>query len=192
MQKLPLPTQGEAQGGAEALVEQEGAEVRVMQLPSLQVVSEHKGPPEGGWAFHVSPCSRYLVHLTPNPIITTGKGGAAVGKRCQCRCGLLPASPSPRVWHRAWVFFSPLAGTFAFYRADQSKVTSYPILHTEHPITTNKPIKYPMAGQASEEVQSGLFTICKVAQLPICKQGHPYDRYFTNLAWDSSEQFLYR
>ena len=88
------------------------------------------------------------------------------------------------------VFFSPTGRFFAFYRIDQSRVESYPIVRIKKDNAHYDPIKYPMAGRESQRVTIGIYDT-EQRQLRYLKTGAPEDRYFTNLAWDPDEQLLY-
>lgn len=88
------------------------------------------------------------------------------------------------------VFFSPSGRYFAFYRIDQSEVTSYPIVRIQDPVAKHDPIKYPMVGQASQRVTIGIYDT-HTAKTSYLMTGAPEDRYFTNLSWTPDEKHLY-
>lgn len=88
------------------------------------------------------------------------------------------------------LFFSPSGRYLAFYRIDQSKVADYPIVRMDTPIAKYDPIKYPMAGQASQEVTIGIYDT-RDESISYLNTGAPKDRYFTNIAWSPDEKSLY-
>lgn len=88
------------------------------------------------------------------------------------------------------VFFSPSGRYVAFYRIDQSNVSPYPIVRMEDPIAKHSPIKYPMAGRASQHVTIGIYDTA-TGKTTYLETGAPEDRYFTNLSWTPDEKYLY-
>ncbi len=93
--------------------------------------------------------------------------------------------------------FGITSGTFwgqngkvlAFYQKDESEVADYPILD----ITTTPgelvKIKYPMAGQTSEQAFVGVFDVASGKSLRLKVPG-PRDQYLTNLAVSPDEKFV--
>ena len=81
------------------------------------------------------------------------------------------------------IFFAPDSSKVAFYRKDESKVTSFPLLDITTRTGSLKEIKYPMAGMDSENVQVGVynFMTCKSVYLQVDDFG--YDQYLTNISW---------
>lgn len=86
----------------------------------------------------------------------------------------------------------------AFYRMDQSMVSSYPQVYVtpdfkdgESRIATMDPDKYPMAGETSHKVSVGIYNVAKKSTVYL-NTGDPTDRYFTNIAWsnDGKQIFL--
>lgn len=88
------------------------------------------------------------------------------------------------------VFFSPSGRYFAFYRIDQSEIEDYPIVRIHRPMATPDPMKYPMAGQASQKTTVGIYDTTD-GTITYLETGEPTDRYFTNLAWTPDEKSLY-
>lgn len=54
-------------------------------------------------------------------------------------------------------FWAPQGNLLAFYRMDESMVTDYPLVDTEHRVPEVKAIKYPMAGMESHQVTIGIY-----------------------------------
>ena len=55
------------------------------------------------------------------------------------------------------IFWAPDGKKMAFYRKDESEVTSFPLLDIESRTGTLREIKYPMAGMKSEQVSLGIY-----------------------------------
>ena len=87
-------------------------------------------------------------------------------------------------------FWSPKGNLLAFYRMDQTNVTSYPILEIGDKPATSRLIKYPMAGDSSHYVTIGVFNPEKKTTVYL-KTGTPSDQYLTNVAWSPDEKIIY-
>ena len=57
------------------------------------------------------------------------------------------------------IFWAPDSSKVAFYKKDESKVSSFPLLDITTRTGTLKEIKYPMAGMDSEEVGIGVYNL---------------------------------
>ena len=81
------------------------------------------------------------------------------------------------------IFWAPDSSKVAYYRKDESRVTSFPLLDITTRTGTLNEIKYPMAGMDSENVELGVFNFltCKSVYLKADEFG--YDRYLTNISW---------
>lgn len=81
------------------------------------------------------------------------------------------------------IFWSPDGNRFAFYRKDESKVSTFPLLDITTRTGSLREIKYPMAGMDSENVQLGIYDIRsgKITYAKVDDFG--YDRYLTNISW---------
>jgi len=86
----------------------------------------------------------------------------------------------------------------AFYRMDQSMVSSYPQVNVtpdfkdgESRCATMIPDKYPMSGETSHKVSVGIYNVAKKTTVYL-NTGDPTNRYFTNIAWsnDGKQIFL--
>lgn len=91
-------------------------------------------------------------------------------------------------------FWSPNGQKLAFYRMDQTRVSSYPQVCIDGGETTRcaqlVPDKYPMAGETSHAVTIGIYDVIKQTTVYLdC--GNPTDRYFTNIAWSPNGRILY-
>ena len=88
-------------------------------------------------------------------------------------------------------FWSPDRSKIAFYRKDESNVTSFPLLDITTRTGTLKEIRYPMAGMGSEVIQLGVFDIAseKVTYMKVNDFGE--DRYLTNITWSPDGSKIY-
>ncbi len=89
-------------------------------------------------------------------------------------------------------FWSPDSTKLAFYRKDESKVTSFPLLDITTRTGSLKEIKYPMAGMDSENVQLGVFDLGSGETVYVKAAEFGYDQYLTNISWspDGSKIFI--
>ena len=88
------------------------------------------------------------------------------------------------------IFFSPKSQKIAFYRKDERSVAKYPLVNTTTRIASVKDIRYPMAGEKSEEVTLHVYDIASGKTIELKKQGAAED-YLTAVTWDPSEKYLY-
>ena len=89
------------------------------------------------------------------------------------------------------IFWSPDSTRIAFYRKDESKVTSFPLLDITTRTGSLKDIKYPMAGMDSENVRLGIYDIASGKTVYAKADDFGYDRYLTNITWAPEGDKLY-
>lgn len=89
-------------------------------------------------------------------------------------------------------FWSPSRDKLAFYRMDESKVTTFPLLDITSRTGSLVEIKYPMAGMGSENVQLGVYDLATAETIYVKADEFGYDRYLTNITWspDGSKIFI--
>ncbi|MDD4847729.1 MAG: DPP IV N-terminal domain-containing protein [Bacteroidales bacterium] len=87
-------------------------------------------------------------------------------------------------------FFSPKGTKLAFYKMDESMVAEYPIVSIEERIATEKPIRYPMAGEKSHEVKIGIYDFKTEKTVFLKPIGDP-EQYLTNISWNPNENYIY-
>ena len=80
-------------------------------------------------------------------------------------------------------YWSPDSTKLAFYRKDESRVTSFPLLDITTRTGSLKEIKYPMAGMDSENVQLGVYDLASGKTVYVKADEFGYDRYLTNISW---------
>ncbi|MEO9258169.1 MAG: DPP IV N-terminal domain-containing protein [Crocinitomicaceae bacterium] len=85
------------------------------------------------------------------------------------------------------IFWSPKGNLLAFYQKDETNVADYPLLNID--VTPGKAmmIKYPMAGQKSEQAKVGIYNIATKQTVYISSTGNIED-YLTNLSWTPDEK----
>ncbi|MBK8225992.1 MAG: DPP IV N-terminal domain-containing protein [Flavobacteriales bacterium] len=87
------------------------------------------------------------------------------------------------------LFWAPKGGKLAFYRMDESMVSTYMLEDIGTKPSTFEPIRYPMAGQASHHVTIGVHDM-NTGSTVFLKTGEPLDQYLTNISWEPDEQHL--
>lgn len=87
-------------------------------------------------------------------------------------------------------FWSPSGTALAFYRMDESMVTTYPLVNIDARCAELVPHKYPMAGMASHHVTVGIFYPA-TGKTVWLKTGLPKEKYLTNISWSPDGQSLY-
>jgi len=89
------------------------------------------------------------------------------------------------------IFISPDSTKIAFYRKDESKVTSFPLLDITTRTGSLREIKYPMNGMASEVVSLGVFDIAEGTTVWMDVTDFDDDRYLTNITWGPDNATIY-
>ena len=87
-------------------------------------------------------------------------------------------------------FWSPKGNLLAFYRMDESMVTTYPLVDINARVGELTPVRYPMAGMTSHKVTVGIYEVA-TGKIIYLDAGDPTDRYFTNISWAPDEESLY-
>ena len=90
------------------------------------------------------------------------------------------------------IFMSPNKDKVAFYRKDESAVSSFPLLDINTRTGSLKEIKYPMAGMASEIISLGVYDITSGQTIYLKVDDFDEERYLTNITWspDSKNIFI--
>jgi len=88
------------------------------------------------------------------------------------------------------IFWSPANNFIAYYRKDETMVSDYPVLNLNTRPATVKMIKYPMAGQTSQQVTLGIYSL-RTKKTVFLKTGKPKDHYLTCVTWGPEEKFIY-
>lgn len=88
------------------------------------------------------------------------------------------------------IFWSPNASYLAFYQKDETQVADYPLLDITKTPGQLVPIKYPMAGQASEKVRVGIYNLATGTTVFIRPRSGASDDYLTNVSWTPDGQYV--
>ncbi len=86
-------------------------------------------------------------------------------------------------------FWSPAGNKLAFYRMDETMVTTYMLEDIGTKPSTFDKIRYPMAGQASHHVTIGVHDLA-TGNTVFLKTGTPADQYLTNISWEADERHV--
>ena len=89
------------------------------------------------------------------------------------------------------IFTSPDSSKVAFYRKDESLVSSFPLLDITTRTGSLKEIKYPMAGMASEKISLGVYDIATKSTIYIKVDDFGDDRYLTNITWSPDSRHIF-
>jgi dipeptidyl-peptidase-4 len=87
------------------------------------------------------------------------------------------------------LFWSPNGEHLAFYQKDESAVHDYPLLDITQTPGALQSIKYPMAGQSSEQPKLGVYHIRTKSTVFISPKGAK-DDYLTNVAFTPDNQYI--
>lgn len=89
------------------------------------------------------------------------------------------------------IFWSPDGKRIAFYRKDESLVSSFPLLDIGSRTGTLREIKYPMAGMASENVRLGIYDLASATTSYVAADDFGYDQYLTNVTWSPDSRHIF-
>jgi len=87
-------------------------------------------------------------------------------------------------------FWSPKGSKLAFYRTDHSLVSDYPLADYAQTPAAYRPLKYPMAGQASHTASVGVYDMVTTRTVYL-QTGKPADQYLTNICWHPDGNRIY-
>ena len=89
------------------------------------------------------------------------------------------------------IFWSPKGEHLAFYRKDESKVTSFPLVDINTRVGDLREIKYPMCGMDSEVVSLGVYNLVSGNTTWIKPNDFGNDQYLTNISWGAEGKYIY-
>ncbi len=87
------------------------------------------------------------------------------------------------------IFWSPNGAFLAFYQKDETNVHNYPLLDINTTPGTLTSIKYPMAGQKSEEPKLGIYNLNTKTTVYISPKGAK-DDYLTNVCFTPDNKYV--
>lgn len=88
------------------------------------------------------------------------------------------------------IYWSPNGNLLGFYQKDETQVADYPLLDITTTPGSLRSIKYPMAGQTSEQAKVGVFNLA-TNSVVFLETGLPLDHYLTNLTWSPDEKYIF-
>ena len=88
------------------------------------------------------------------------------------------------------IFWSESGKRVAFYRKDETLVTSFPLLDITTRTGSLFEIKYPMAGMSSENVQLGVYDVASNSTVYVKADDFGYDQYLTNITWSPDDRHI--
>ncbi len=86
-------------------------------------------------------------------------------------------------------YWSPSGQLLAFYRMDESMVTEYPIYILDSMPAQVRNIRYPMAGDKSHHVTTGVYNTTTGATVWL-QTGEPAEQYLTNVSWSPDDRYV--
>ena len=89
------------------------------------------------------------------------------------------------------IFWSPKGNKLAFYRKDESAVSTFPLVDISTRTGTLKEIKYPMAGMDSEHISLGVYDLKSKKTIWVKADDFSAERYLTNISWDLAGKYIY-
>lgn len=88
------------------------------------------------------------------------------------------------------MFWSPKSNYLAYYYRNETMVAEYPLVNPFARIAEAAMIRYPMAGETSEQVLVKIYSVATGKTVTVATSGAP-DQFLTNIAWDPTEEYLY-
>ena len=89
------------------------------------------------------------------------------------------------------IFVSPDSSKVAFYRKDESQVSTFPLLDITTRTGTLKEIKYPMAGMSSERISLGVYDLAGKGIVYMDVTDFSNERYLTNITWSPDSRNIF-
>lgn len=89
------------------------------------------------------------------------------------------------------IFWSPDGKKLAFYRKDESQVSTFPLLDITTRTGSLKEIKYPMAGMKSEQISLGVYDLASQKTVFMDVNDFGREQYLTNITWSPASDKIY-
>ena len=89
------------------------------------------------------------------------------------------------------IFWSGSGNRLAFYRKDETKVGTFPLLDITTRTGSLFEIKYPMAGMDSENVQVGIYDMASGSTVYVKADDFGREQYLTNITWSPDDRYLF-
>jgi dipeptidyl-peptidase 4 len=88
------------------------------------------------------------------------------------------------------MWWSADSNKLLYYRKDETMVANYPLVQWDSRIAETKNIKYPMAGEKSEEVTLVVYNVATGNKVSL-KTGEPKEQYLTCVTWSPDSKHVY-
>lgn len=159
--------------------------------PANRVVAEYQLPAQGA-SFDFCPANGYLAFTEGNNLRILSPENQISRVTDETAEGIVSGQA---VHQREFgitkgTFWSPKGSALAFYRMDESMVTTYPLVNVDARCAELVPHKYPMAGMKSHEVKIGVYEVA-TGRTVWLETGLPKEKYLTNIAWSPDEKSIY-
>ncbi|MDR1886874.1 MAG: S9 family peptidase [Prevotellaceae bacterium] len=89
------------------------------------------------------------------------------------------------------IFWSPNGKKLAFFRKDETRVSTFPLLDITTRTGSVTEIKYPMAGMNSEQITLGVYDIATKQTCFLEVTDFDNERYLTNITWSPQSDMIY-
>ncbi len=89
------------------------------------------------------------------------------------------------------IFWSPDGKKLAFYRKDESQVSTFPLLDITTRTGSLREIKYPMTGMPSEQISVGVYDLASQRTVFLDVTDFGREQYLTNVTWDPASEMIY-
>ena len=88
------------------------------------------------------------------------------------------------------MWWNETGSKLAYYRKDETMVADYPLTNWNEREATTKNIKYPMAGNTSEQVTLVVFDVLTQKKVTI-QTGEPKEQYLTMVSWEPTGKYIF-
>ncbi|MDE5421879.1 S9 family peptidase [Ancylomarina sp. DW003] len=134
-----------------------------------------------------------LAYTKANNLYFVGKGGKEIAVSKEEDKNIVSGQSVSRSEYGidGGIFWSPEGKSLAFYRKDESKVTSYPLVDINTRVGDLREEKYPMAGMTSEIVSVGVYNLKTAKTIWVKADDFDEERYLTNVSWGAMGEYLY-
>lgn len=158
-------------------------------------VSRHIALPDGAASVDFAPGRAKAAFTLGQNLYWTAGGADAQGYNAVTADsvdGIVNGQPAHR--HEFGIskgtFWAPDGVSLAYYRVDESMVTTYPLVDITQRVGTAENLRYPMAGMASHHATVVVHNTATGASVAL-KTGLPADQYLTNIAWSPDSKSIY-
>ncbi|MGD2035087.1 MAG: DPP IV N-terminal domain-containing protein [Bacteroidales bacterium] len=155
-------------------------------------IAVHFDLPAGADNLALAPNAEYLCYTSDNNVWIQDRYGV----KWQVTFDSLAGITNGEVVYRnefgmeRGISWSPKGNYLAYYRRDQSQVSTFPLIDISTRPATTRNIRYPMAGMKSEETGIWIYSPENKSYTKLQVKGDP-EQYLTNLSWTPDETAVY-